>query len=215
MGSALRAIIFVLGALIKLIASIMVFFGLWAPFFYALLGAALYLAFKFDPFSGSIDSKIYLAGFGGTVLCALLLTIKHLFEKPAESIAEGFKKPIWKKRSEEDEEEYVSRRDYDRIRRFEEDRDEEDYASRRDYGRRSRVEEEDEDGEYEYRSKAERRAMPRESYAEDAPAVAEKPRIYYSAREKDTLIHEYGDRFEVFRVIDGRPVLDKVEYKNL
>jgi hypothetical protein len=34
-----------------------------------------------------------------------------------------------------------------------------------------------------------------------------------SAREKDTLVHEYSDRFEVYRIVDGKPLLHKVEYK--
>ena len=111
-----------------------------------------------------------------------------MFEKPAESVAEGFKKPIWKSRSDTDSEEprprYEKRRYYD---------DEDDYP----------------------RQKSPRRPVAPDDYAPEPPPLAETPRIYYSAREKDTLVHEYNDRFEVFRVKDGRPVLDKVEYKNL
>lgn len=213
LGSAVRALVFILTALIKVLASVMVFFGLWAPFFFALLGGVLYLVFKFDPFSGSIDSKLYLAGFAGTVLCALLITIRHLFEKPAQSVAEGFKKPIWRKPSAQDddytEDSETSHRDYVRPKRR---YPEEDYSpSRDDDYRRERRE------EYSRSPRREDydRRRPMMDYPQDNVLLTEKPKIYYSSLEKYTLVHEYGDRFEVYRVIDGRPVLDKVEYKSL
>lgn len=50
---------------------------------------------------------------------------------------------------------------------------------------------------------------------EDAPRPRfERPKIYRSELEPDSLIHEYSDRFEVFVTLpDGREVLDKIEYK--
>lgn len=204
LGSAIRALVFILSALIKFLASVMVFLGLWVPFFYALLGAILYLVFKFDPFSGSIDSKIYLAGFAATVLCALLITIKHLFEKPAESVAEGFKRPIWKKPQEEDyeedERESPSRSARRETRRYEDETEYRRPVSRDEYSRRQ--------------ENNVPRGHDRDYYEKDA-LLSERPKIYYSAIEKDTLIHEYSDRFEVYRMIGGRAVPDKVEYKNL
>jgi len=200
LGSALRVLIYIVNGLIKLIVAVMVFFGLWAPFFYALLGAALYLTLKFDPFSGSVDSKLYLAGFAGSLLCALLLTIRHIFDHPAKSVAEGFRNPVWKK--PEDEEEGRRRENEDE-------------------GRSRRRERENEDSHYERRGGEEsyRRRYYAEEERERAPerqrTAYESPRIYYSALEKDTIVHEYADRFEVFRIRDGRPVLDKVEYKNI
>lgn len=50
---------------------------------------------------------------------------------------------------------------------------------------------------------------------EEAPKPRiERPKIYRSELEPDSLIHEYSDRFEVFVTLpDGREVLDKIEYK--
>lgn len=208
LGSALRALLFLLNGLFKLIVNILVFFGLWAPFFYALLGGVLYLLFRFDPLSGSVDSKIYLAGFAGSLLCALLITLKNIFDRPAKSVAEGFRKPIWKKQEEEDKErreEEASRR-----RRRNADReDDRDYD--RDYDREERLRRRYEEAPLRrYNDEEERERYPRRQ--NPAPQT---PKIYYSALEQDTLVHEYDDRFEVFRIRDGRPVLDKVEYKNL
>ena len=41
----------------------------------------------------------------------------------------------------------------------------------------------------------------------------ERPLVYYSKIEPDTLVHEYSDRFEVFRVRNGKPYIYKIEYK--
>lgn len=42
----------------------------------------------------------------------------------------------------------------------------------------------------------------------------EEPKIYLSVLEPNTLIHEYSDRFEVFRLVNGKAVKDRVEFKN-
>lgn len=44
----------------------------------------------------------------------------------------------------------------------------------------------------------------------------EKPRpsIYYSTLEMNTLIHEYKDRFEIYRLEDNKAKLERVEYKD-
>ncbi len=42
----------------------------------------------------------------------------------------------------------------------------------------------------------------------------ERPSIYYSILEQDALIHEYDDRFEIYKVEDNKARLERVEYKN-
>lgn len=223
LGSAARALIFIISAIIKALASVMIFLGLWVPFFYALLGGVLYLLFRFDPFSGDLDSKIFLIGFGGSVLCALLITIKNLFGKPAQSIAEGFKKPIWQKPAEDGG---YPPQDYSRSgRRYQDECDtpQQPPKHRRRY-----------QDEYEARQQPVSRyknrypnvgtdlqqdgRLPQPSQITSysgAKQIEEAPKIYYSSLESNTLIHEYSDRFEVFRIIEGRLLRDKVEYKNL
>ena len=55
-------------------------------------------------------------------------------------------------------------------------------------------------------------------YAPDQPKVEvtpkEDPKIYMSAVEEDTLIHEYSDRFEVYKLKGGEKVLSSIEYKD-
>ncbi len=46
------------------------------------------------------------------------------------------------------------------------------------------------------------------------PTKKEKPNIYYSAVEADTLIHEYSDRFEIYKIDNNKARLQSVEYKH-
>ncbi len=62
------------------------------------------------------------------------------------------------------------------------------------------------DGE-DYYNDEDGKTAPRES------ECREEPKIYMSALEKDVLIHEYRDRFEVYKLSDGKKTLDRVEYK--
>lgn len=228
LGSAARAIIFIIVNIIKALASVMVFLGLWVPFFYALLGSILYLLFQFDPFSGDIDSKIFLIGFGGSVFCALLITVKNLFRKPAQSIVEGFKKPIWQKRTEEDSE-YSPHNRSRYKRRYQ---DEPDTPQQLPSSRRSRYKDDNDNYEsnpqpysrtkqhYQDNNATPQYNIPKAQQPQIAAyggnaQIAETPKVYYSSLESNTMIHEYSDRFEVFRIIDGRLLKDKVEYKNL
>lgn len=51
-------------------------------------------------------------------------------------------------------------------------------------------------------------------YVEVPVYRTERPKVYRSELEPDSIIHEYGDRFEVFVTLpDGREILDKIEYK--
>lgn len=54
-----------------------------------------------------------------------------------------------------------------------------------------------------------------ESISSKKPNNADEaePEIYLSKVEDDTLIHEFSDRFEVYKMIDGKAVKDRVEYK--
>ena len=51
-------------------------------------------------------------------------------------------------------------------------------------------------------------------YGYDAVSIKEEPKIYLSAVEADTLIHEYSDRFEVYDLDGGKKTLRSIEYKD-
>lgn len=54
-------------------------------------------------------------------------------------------------------------------------------------------------------------------YTENArvlPKAKEEPKIYMSAVEENLLIHEYSDRFEVYKLSGGEKTLINIEYKD-
>ena len=51
-------------------------------------------------------------------------------------------------------------------------------------------------------------------YGYGKASAAEEPKIYLSAVEADTLIHEYSDRFEVYDLDGGKKTLRSIEYKD-
>lgn len=53
-----------------------------------------------------------------------------------------------------------------------------------------------------------------EPYGYGKASAAEEPKIYLSAVEADTLIHEYSDRFEVYDLDGGKKTLRSIEYKD-
>lgn len=54
------------------------------------------------------------------------------------------------------------------------------------------------------------------TYQQQVPysSPEEEPKIYMSALEPDVLVHEYSDRFEVYKMVKGKAVRDRVEFKN-
>lgn len=53
-----------------------------------------------------------------------------------------------------------------------------------------------------------------DAYGYDAVSIKEEPKIYLSAVEANTLIHEYPDRFEVYDLDGGKKTLRSIEYKD-
>lgn len=187
LGSALRALIFIFNALIKFIANALVLTGLWVPLFYAVFGVILYFTKKFNPFDYGLYGWLYFIGFGLSVVAALLILFRKLVAAPAKSVKEGYKNPIWKRREEdEDERKKVAEAD--------EEKEKKPFL----WGINKRG------------GRGKNRSAP--SFGEYLPPE-EKPDIYFSAVESDTLIHEYSDRFEVFRLENGKLRKEKVEYK--
>ena len=186
LGSVFRAIFYLIGVVVKVLASVLVFTGLWVPAVYALLGGILYLIYHFDPLNNQgLYEYLYLTGAIITVVIALIIFIRNLIVKPIKKAVTGddgtepWKKKKEKKKKEKSEErgEWVPKK-----RLF------------------SRQKEE----------------KPEEKVIFEEPVFEKKeePNIYLSAVEENTLIHEYSDRFEVYKLVNGRAIRDKVEYKN-
>lgn len=218
-SSIWRGLSFFVKNLLQIIAWFLVFFGLWIPAAYALFGLILFLTLGFNPFEYDTFSLIYL---GGGVLCivaSVIITIRHIFTQPLKKLFSSGKKDSRENRFAEDKAET----------------EREDAPSPKIKKSARKVYYEDEEpepvpkpvprSEKRPRLETKRYSKPDPELKpswhflppEDEPvpmyAPEERPSVYFSAVEPDTLIHEYHDRFEVFHVQQGKTKLINVEYK--
>lgn len=73
-----KIVAFVLVRVIKIIR----IFGLYVPMAYLLYGAVLYFAFGFGLFVAGTDGGLYILGFALSVVCAAIITVRHLLVQP-------------------------------------------------------------------------------------------------------------------------------------
>ena len=186
LGSVFRAVFYLIGVIVKVLASVLVFTGLWVPALYALLGCVLYLVYQFDPLNNQgLYEYLYLSGAVVTIIIALVIFIRNLIVNPIKKAVTGDDgTEPWKKKKEKKRLEKALER---------EERD----AKKRETARQ----------------KEEKEEIP--IFDEPIYEKREEPNIYLSKVEADTLIHEYSDRFEVYKLVDGRAIKDKVEFKNV
>lgn len=208
-GTILRFIVLVGQFLVTLIAKLLIVFGLWVPLIYAGIGGILYLATDFNPFDFSLYGTLYLSGAVATILCSLIISVKNIILKPAKSVVEGYKHPIWQHGKDEDGEALPSEKSLKGLALIKESKRAEKLAPPRisSYDRRER-------------KKSEREVFsPQNNLSSPElpdfipPLTNEMPKIYFSAVEPDTLIHQYSDRFEIYRFENNRKVLDRIEYR--
>lgn len=213
--------------LLRLLLKIFFSFGLWLVCCYVLLGVVLHFACNFNPFDFSVYGVIYLSGGVACVVCCIILIIKNVFILPFRSIrSRRSKKEGWLDEdalSEDALEEHQAVTEEERLAPpisadFDIDSDD--------------VEEEIEyliDSEVKGKTKtlADERAeassllfdwVPeRESKTSTVRTVRkvakEIPDIYFSTLNPSVLVHEYKDRFELFKVVGDKSVSIGVEYK--
>ena len=213
--------------LLRLLLKIFFSFGLWLVCCYVLLGVVLHFACNFNPFDFSVYGVIYLSGGVACVVCCIILIIKNVFILPFRSIrSRRSKKEGWLDEdalSEDALEEHQAVTEEERLAppisaNFDIDSDD--------------VEEEIEyliDSEVKGKTKtlADERAeassllfdwVPeRESKTSTVRTVRkvakEIPDIYFSTLNPSVLVHEYKDRFELFKVVGDKSVSIGVEYK--
>lgn len=240
LGTLLRTVTVAVTVLSRLLAKILMLFGLWIPLIYAIIGIILYYGFGFNPFDFSIYSSLYLSGAVACVVCCMVISIRNIIIRPAKSIYDGFRHPLWEKnreknieKEEEEFENYVLEKRNEKLSPPEID----DFISRK--YRKKNVDYLPPSGNFRYyceepkqafvQANAPFDALPQpyfydceESKKEIVPALAngktafglqEKPSVYFSKLEPELLVHEYNDRFELFRIERNRSVLDRVEYK--
>lgn len=325
-GSILRGIVKAIGIIFKAIVNILVFTGLWIPGIYALAGVILWLTGTLDPLGSSIESMLFKAGFGVTVLIAILITFKNIFapskrRKQKRELKKQEKQEVKKERNKEKRSTYdyntkepenigfdsppapfdnypskLSRKEKRKIKKISKEAKSEAVFS--DDNLKNPIESDFEEPninspiyvatvqngkvvytpivnmptpqempfnpnmqrppqEMPFNSNMQRppqpipydntinmpyshipyqpesrhlnqntsyyqqqtnlnnynRINPESEYTKPHSANKEEPKIYLSKVESNTLIHEYEDRFEVYKMKDGKAVKDRVEYK--
>jgi hypothetical protein len=234
-GTVIRTFIMVVEFLSRILAKILVLFGLWIPLIYAIFGVILYYIFHFNPFDFSLYSTLYLSGAAACVVSCLIISIRNIVIRPARSVYEGYKHPLWERNREknietEDAEfaEYVVKKKSEILAPSEID----DFATKK------------------YRKKSVGFLVPGDDFQQkELPSarnyditpvdknfaynvnfndnsyfntesmlpskiITQKPHVYFSKLEPELLVHEYNDRFELFRIENHRSILDRVEYKD-
>ena len=213
LGSVLRAAVAVLFGIAKAIAAVLWYTGLWVPALYALFGGVLYLVWKFNPFSGGLYETLYLVGFA---LCVVIFVIILLREWEKKREEKRRRKAIERGRKITEER---ARKEAERTR------GDEDFTGDPLEARAKRRNGEEAgstgnpDDIYGYRKTRTSRESEYDPFYDDPygygkASAAEEPKIYLSAVEADTLIHEYSDRFEVYDLDGGKKTLRSIEYKD-
>ena len=213
-----RGLSFLVKNLVQIIAWFLVFFGLWIPAAYALFGLILFLTLGFQPFEYDTFSLLYL---GGGVLCivaSVIISIRHIFTQPLKKLFPSAKKSSRESReAEEKPTEKTSDSPAPKIKKstrkvyYDEEQETvsqlESRSEKRPRMETKRYSKPDPE------LKPSWRFLPPEDEPVPVYAPEERPSVYFSAVEPDTLIHEYRDRFEVFHVHQGKTKLINVEYK--
>lgn len=90
----LKLVYTVIKEFVKIVARIIVYFGLYVPFFYFLTGTVLVSLgyFRFDVID--IDSILFYVGLSMCVLCAVVLTVRSASRNRISCVVEGSKEHI-------------------------------------------------------------------------------------------------------------------------
>lgn len=172
-ATIIKMIIYTVSTLIKLIANIMVFFGLYIPFFYLIYGGILILFANFSLIPYNANAGLFYFGLILCVFCSIIISVKSLIIKPFKAIFG---------RDEQDYRQSLPRKPmpYRGEDKFPRPRRQIQPPIRsRDYGF--------------YRID-----RPSE-YLERMDKLYERPDVYRSEMYPDIIVYEYCDRFDLYR----------------
>lgn len=121
----IKLIFKLLAVIVKVLASLIVFFGLYIPLFYGVFGIVLLATTEFTFGGAGTDQVLYYVGFGLCCLASLIISIRNLIVRPLSAVfaplaeyrdeVRKARDGMRKKDGEEPSGEY---RDYDRERGY-------------------------------------------------------------------------------------------------
>ena len=201
---------------VRLVLKIMITFGLWLPALYALLGVILYKGASFDPFDFSVYSVIYLSGGVACVVCAVIITLRNIIVRPVKKAIEKKRDKVseaWKDDEAQATLDAEKARGEETIKAFSppeiEDFDEKPAERAQEEPALPPYLVTDEDFSEEKSAKEllfdKREWRPVKKSPTDAPKIVSAPKkeipdVYFSKIDPSILVHEYSDRFELYRV---------------
>lgn len=233
-GSILRSVVLFFGFILKILFKAVTIFGLWLPIAYALFGLIMFWIFDFNPFLFDTLGTLYLCGAIACVIGAAIIAVRNVLIKPAKAVYQGYKHPIWEKNREEEleREREIEKQagKLETVRRYKKEArlnppEIADYVPAKESALGDfllPIE------DFTVRTDREKYDAGHALYPDWLPQIsnkdtetvtvksmpkAEKPEIYFSRLEPDLLIHEYSDRFELYRVAGNRTLPEGVEYK--
>lgn len=208
--------------------------GLYLPIVYALFGLILHLSCNFNPFDFGTYSLIYLSGGLACVVCAFIITVRNTIVRPFKSAITDRQEEKAKRYEEWADVDFASEQQQRKEKELEEELnlappvdDENDISYDRNKKKEKKlppylINEDDFslDGD-EDRAEAGMllfdwlpvKRKPAEKTSMKTKPKKEIPDIYYSKLQPNILVHEYEDRFELFRVVGDRTVSVGIEYK--
>lgn len=206
-GSILRAIARFFVFFCKTVAVFLVKSGLLIPILYALFGLILFWTIGFDPIALDVWGTLYLSGMIACVLACAVIFLRSFVVRPMQSVFHR-KKRNEKYRVTEEKDDVLLPFDQSKkettstveylvpIEHFAEQNDEATrwtkYTLYQDWTTKN-------DGP--------------ESQTEPFTIEPEQPKIYRSALDPAVIVHEYSDRFELFKEQDNKSVQIGVEFK--
>ena len=186
-----------IGGLFKLLFKALIMLGLWVPLLYALFGLILHYTLGFEPFDFSTFSTFYIVG---GIVCIVIVVIISAYNVLINPLKRAFGKDKKKKTAKEKTEEKLQPPLTDGTQQsvkkqskgfFHKKVDVEDYSDAQSMDW----------------------MPPTENPGVAIDSKGERAEVYFSVLKPDILVHEYHDRFELFRVEGNKLVSIGTEFK--
>ncbi|MDR3186504.1 MAG: hypothetical protein LBU04_06870 [Christensenellaceae bacterium] len=207
-GSLFRLIFASLKIAFMFLFKIIILFGLWLPLVYAGFGLILYVSIGFNPFEGVLYKDVYVTGFSLCMVGAVIISVRNIFIKPFKGLRSNTK--VSDKNAVTQ-----NRRQAETLVPVVAPMQNPMNQSREQYMQQYNAF----PAQY-YHPSVSPYNMPQPypapympPFQQQAGNFSESPAIYFSKKDRGLLVHEYSDRFELFRIVNGKPVLEKIDHK--
>lgn len=81
-----------LGYVIKWLSTIMLYFGLYIPFFYLLYGLIIHLTLGINLFNFQTNSQLYLLGMLLCLISSVIITVRNIILEPLKNVLRNIDK---------------------------------------------------------------------------------------------------------------------------